>query len=207
MPILPSTLEYSNTELSKKLKFISNNKTKFFEVSKQTLLELHIDLVYPGFAKSRSVMSSLNLTDNIKAIEDNIGQDFKATVHFMGGLEDVDIFRNELKKIHRYSKQIEIYIPSNMNKMMFDPQFQYYFWYDVDQLELNTSNTKSLQMSVKAGLSGQLLNDNIKSKLQLLANSRGVDKLIVDGGWKIEDCKEGLRMVSYSSFWKNLMGL
>jgi hypothetical protein len=206
MPILPSTLEYSITELSKKLRFISNNKNKFYEVSKQTVLELHIDLVYPGFAKSRSIMSSLNLTDNIKAIEDNIGQDFMATVHFMGGLEDADKFRNELKKIHRYSKHIEIYIPTNMDKLMLDPTFQYYYWYDVDQLEMNNSNTKSLQMSVKAGLSGQLLQDNIKSKLLLLANVRGVGKLIVDGGWKIEDCTDSLRMVSYSSFWKNLMG-
>jgi hypothetical protein len=205
MPVLPSTLEYTKHELTKKLKLLSSNLSKFKTISQQEDLELHIDLVYPSFAKSRSVMSSLSLTQNLEVIIETVGDNFFATVHFMGLLDDVVDLRNELKKLYKYSNCLEIYIPTNTTAQMFDKKFEYFYWYDIEQIKQNTSPKKSLQMTVKAGISGQVLTPEIKMQALDLIDSKGVNNIIVDGGWKIEDCIDGIRMVSYSSLWKSLI--
>ncbi len=206
MPVLPSTLEYSEQQLELKLKYIKSNLSQFKRISQQKSIELHIDLVYPAFAKDRSVMSSLSLKQNIKIINSIFGSNWKATVHFMGLLDDVEKFNLELLELVDLKNDLEFYIPANTDKKMFVSKFKYFHWYDIDQIELAKSdNNKLLQMTVKAGISGQKLLPATKLESLLLVKQKGIKNVIVDGGWTVEDCKEGIRMVSYSSFWNEFI--
>jgi hypothetical protein len=209
MPILPSTLEYSTIAFQQKIDYISTHTKEFMNVGKQKLIEFHIDLVYPEFAKSRAVMSSINLTNNYNAIK-NLNQKCKVTVHFMGLLDDVPSLNSELKNL-KMDKNIEfeLYLPTNIDPKMIQSNCVKYYWFDVDQYSLITKygTPKILLMTVFAGKSGQSLTPENKQKALEIVKSRGVENVIVDGGWVLDDCKDGLRMVSYSSFWKSYLPL
>jgi hypothetical protein len=207
MPILPSTLEYSTIEFQKKIDYVSNNIDKFKTLGQQKVLEFHIDLVYPAFAKDRSVMSSISLTDNYKIIE-SLNLPCKVTIHFMGLLDDVELINKELKSLKLNPKiESELYIPINMDPKMILTEIPKYYWFDVDQCEqiITKGTSKILYMTVFAGKSGQVLTEGNKTKALDIIKRRGAENVIVDGGWATTDCKSGLRMVSYSSFWKQFI--
>jgi hypothetical protein len=209
MPILPSTLEYSTIAFQQKIDYVSTHTKEFMNVGKQKLLEFHIDLVYPEFAKSRSVMSSINLTNNYNVIR-GLNQKCKVTVHFMGLLDDVASLNSELKKlIMDKNIAFELYLPINIDPKMIQSDCIKYHWFDVDQYNLipKYGTPKILLMTVFAGKSGQSLSPENKQKALDIVKSRGVENVIVDGGWVLDDCIDGLRMVSYSSFWKAYLPL
>jgi hypothetical protein len=215
MPILPSTLEYAKTDLEKKVNHIILNINSFLELSKQDQFELHVDLVYPAFAKDRSVLSSINLTSNYKAIESilEVVKSVKLTIHFMGMLDDLRDFNHELNSLVLNPRIIcELYIPLNMNKSMILQKGQFenriYQWIDSDQYNMIGQNklTKFLLMTVKAGKSGQILTLDKKKEAIDIVEKYKFENVIVDGGWQIDDINNtNLRMVSYSSFWKNFI--
>jgi hypothetical protein len=205
MPILPSTLEYTSEALQMKLDLLISDITKFKTISQQPGIELHVDLVYPQFAKARNVLSSLTLTNNLELISKlELEESIKITIHFMGELEDVFNFNRELIALKNTPKlSLELYVPTNMNTKMFKTTIPIFHWFDVDQYhkikELNV--TKFLLMTVAAGKSGQTPTPQSTKQALKLTQEYGIENVIVDGGWKINDCKNGLRMVSYSSFW------
>lgn len=205
MPILPSTLEYTSEALQMKLDLISSDITKFKNISQQTDFELHVDLVYPQFARTRNVLSSLTLTNNMDLISKlDIKDGIKITIHFMGELEDVFNFNRELIVLKSSPKiKYELYVPINMNIKMFKTTIPIYHWYDVDEYNKieEIKSSKLLLMTVKAGQSGQTPTSQSIKQAAKLTQQYGIENVIVDGGWKIQDCKNGLRMVSYSSFW------
>jgi hypothetical protein len=205
MPILPSTLEYSSESLIKKSDLIIKDIKKFLDLTKNDIIELHIDLVYPQFAKDRGVMSSVNMTTNFKIIE-KLNKMVKLTIHFMGELEDCEIFKSELDKI-KFPKnwKIELYTPLSFD--INHKGINEYKWIDADQYDRipTLKNKKFLLMTVKAGKSGQKLTEDIKKQALNLVKEYGKENVIVDGGWGIKDCKYGLRMVSYSSFWNSFI--
>jgi hypothetical protein len=209
MPILPSTLEYSKESFQKKIDLVAQNINKFKTLGQQKELEFHIDLVYPGFAKDRAVMSSITLTDNYKIIE-SLNLPCKVTIHFMGLLDDVELINKELKQLKLNPKiTSELYIPINLNPKMIETKIPKYYWFDVDECEqiINLGTEKILYMTVFAGKSGQVLTQENKTKALAIIKRRGVENVIVDGGWATTDCIDGLRMVSYSSFWKQFINV
>jgi hypothetical protein len=209
MPILPSTLEYSTIAFQQKLDYIHIHTKEFMNLGNQEVMEFHIDLVYPEFAKSRSVMSSINLTDNYNCII-GLKSKCKVTVHFMGLLDDVSNLNKELKKLKLIKNiEFELYLPTNIHPKMIESDCVKYHWFDVDQYDLipKYGTPKILLMTVFAGKSGQVLTLENKQKALDIVKSRGVENVIVDGGWTIEECIDGLRMVSYSSFWKKYLSL
>jgi hypothetical protein len=209
MSILPSTLEYTAQALEKKIALIITNLSIFKELSQQRTIELHVDLVYPFFARERGVMSSLSLTDNIKAIS-NIEEDVYLTVHFMGTLDDVTLFNLELESIViKPNITIELYVPTNMNPRMFVCHYPIYHWFDINEYRLIESVTsdKKLLMTVKAGKSGQTLQPDTQRQATELIKQYPQGSIIVDGGWQLSDYSKGLNMVSYSSFWKEFSRL
>ena len=204
MPILPSTLEYSTISFQKKIDYISKHQQEFKSLAKQEILEFHIDLVYPSFAKDRAVMSSISLTDNYKVIE-SLKSQCKVTIHFMGLIDDVILLNAELEKL-KLNKNIkaEIYLPITIEPIMVKTEWSKYHWFDLDQYDKipRYETPKILLMTVIAGKSGQSLTQENKTKALNIVTKRGTANVIVDGGWSIDDSKDGIRMVSYSSFWK-----
>ena len=220
MPILPSTLEYSITNFQKKIDLIINGLDRYLELSHQEVLELHVDLVYPFFARENSVMSSISLIDNLRIIYDmveKLQQKCFLTIHFMGLLDDVILFNRHLEKIKKHKLiNMELYIPLNLNQKMFinSLDLPIYYWYDIDQYsKINTKDqSKKLLMTVKAGKSGQVIKEESYNKTLKIIEDCGVSNIIIDGGLKIKDYlkylsdnKQDLRMVSYSSFWNNFL--
>ena len=220
MPILPSTLEYSITNFQKKIDLIINGLDRYLELSHQEVLELHVDLVYPFFARENSVMSSISLIDNLRIIYDmveKLQQKCFLTIHFMGLLDDVILFNRHLEKIKKHKLiNMELYIPLNLNQKMFinSLDLPIYYWYDIDQYSKITTKdqSKKLLMTVKAGKSGQVIKEESYNKTLKIIEDCGVSNIIIDGGLKIKDYlkylsdnKQDLRMVSYSSFWNNFL--
>ena len=205
MPILPSTLEYSKESLETKICYIQDHRSRFKALTNQSIFEMHIDLVYPEFAKSRSVMSSLDLETNLNSMIKLIDNKCLLTIHFMGELDDISNFSKSLNKYTHLTNNLEIYIPYNLSIESFPKGFKYYFWHDKDQLNLKIKSKKVLLLTVKAGISGQKrLDQDKKIALEVVAKL-GNKNVIVDGGWSTKDLEIGLRMVSYSSFWSEFM--
>ncbi|MGL4757796.1 MAG: hypothetical protein ACRCXZ_00530 [Patescibacteria group bacterium] len=206
MSILPSTLEYSSTNLVNKIKSVKANELVFKSITNQSnYIELHVDLVYPYFAKARSIMSSLDLTSNLKIIKKYLNREVILTIHFMGELDDIMWFSKELINSNLRNNQCEIYIPYTHSIEMYPRGFDYFFWHDLEEIGSPSKSKKRLQMTVKAGMSGQKRSEEAKEKALLLTKQLGPDNVILDGGWKIDDYSRELRMVSYSSFWEKFL--
>jgi hypothetical protein len=204
MPILPGFLEHSEKTFLDKLKILATQN--FFDQ------EIHLDVVYPQFAKDRNVLSSLNLTSQVKIInkyitERGVDKYPRLSIHLMGELEDDSQISSDLIFIEKnYKSELisEIFLPNfkilpkiENNKQIFA------YWYDLDSWPKCVID-KGLIMTVKAGKSGQILEEETKHRVFIM-NSYKEGKLLFDGGWKISDLdltSNSIRLVSNSDFWK-----
>ncbi len=178
---------------------------------------LHLDFVLEQFAKDRFVMKSLGLDLVFSIFEKKMrNQKLNLTVHLMGENEDwQDAFNfwQEFKIPQNW--QIQLFVPFKMTKLFtFDkPNLTTFQWQDLGDWENEKPekliSRKILLMTVKAGLSGQIMTTETKNKtIQMVKNNPKVD-FILDGGWRVQDQQifdnfGNVDLVSYSSFWKNI---
>lgn len=232
MPIIPSTLEYDKTSLDNKLRLLYDNYDFCKKITGQNRFELHVDIVYKSFAQDRSVLSSLRLVDVINTINLSLSIDiYKSidrphlSIHLMANKEDWPQLLKDLKMLEALKNiDFELYLPSWFNLLMFPIKSQNWgYWLDliewqnciiegvIDTRKLrnkyNIKSKKVLIMTVPAGVSGQKTNNAIQAQAVAVSASLGKENVILDGGWKLEDITalgQGLRVVSYGSFWNRL---
>jgi hypothetical protein len=192
---------------------------------------LHLDFVLEQFAKDRFVMKSLGLDSVFSIFEKKMrNQKLNLTVHLMGENEDwQDAFNFWQQFKIPQNWQIQLFVPSKMTKLFtFEkPNLATFQWLDlgdwedakeleneIENLDETLGNPKKtpkkfLLMTVKAGLSGQIMTVETKNKaVEMVKNNPKVD-FILDGGWRVQDQQifsnfQNVNLVSYSSFWKNI---
>jgi hypothetical protein len=219
MQIYPSLLEYTITSLENKIRYIQENINKIkIATNANHYLPIHLDFVMQNFAKERSILMSLEFktvwNTLIKLLE---SENILVTAHFMGELEDVVLLRNEFETYIIPNKwKSEFYLPSkyyqgfsksrNLKKFNFYPYFDLNDWYlSENTFSIDPLVSKALILTVKGGLSGQILTDEVKqASLKIVKNNHNI-QFILDGGWKIDSDFGGLHnlnLVSNTSFWK-----
>jgi pentose-5-phosphate-3-epimerase len=227
MYIIPSLLEYSTSQLSSRLNLIQNKYKIFQNITGQPkeVLDLHLDFVFPQFAKDRAVMTSLSLDTVLEELEQRFGNNqLILSLHLMGALEDLQSANQFLQTytfnpIWRYHIFVEDkLIPTfRIHEMIFE-NVQLGIWYDpsdwaTKNIQIPTQSISNyLLMTVIAGKSGQSKQPEISNKALEMATSHPKLDFIIDGGWSVDEISKikatqnltNLKIVSYSSFWQEI---
>ena len=218
--IYPSILEYSHPQLDLKIKLLNKHH-------RGEKISLHLDFVFPEFAKLKKVLSSLDPESVFeKVILDlqNITK-FDLTIHFMGtSLDEKKYwdFIDYLKKIDLEKVDIKLFVPENcfiplgfyiLSKQL-DGKIILGTWFDYDNWDQDYEKGRNyLLMSVPAGKSRQKMTFETKRKLIEIGNNNKNARFLLDGGWGINSIYEkpfsksencNIDIVSYSSFWNYL---
>ena len=215
---LPSLLEYSTESLQQKLDLITIEITKFKQLTKTTgsdQISLHLDFVLPQFAKDRSVMKSLSPQSVFDTLETSFkDKQLSLSLHLMGDSEDLsEVYR--FFESYNFNPKWEylFFVPEKYSNLWQTAQFSQQkniktgIWLDLNEWQSNDLKASGdyLLMTVLAGKSGQKLTDEIKNKVLGLTKNHTEKNFILDGGWSVDnsDYPENVKVVSYSSFWKN----
>jgi pentose-5-phosphate-3-epimerase len=213
--LLPSILEYSIESLQSKILLLNSNTGFVNKLQKNNDFSLHLDFVMPEFAKSRSVMTSLGL----EAVMTQLVTSYRSkrlslSMHLMGETEDLLEAYNFFKDFEFMPKwNYLILVPEKYKKVWINEiknnqkNVKIGDWYDLNEwqsVDFSESGT-SLLMTVQAGKSGQVLEDETKALSKSIVQKFNQHRFIVDGGWVIKSNLSGnTDVVSYSDFWTKL---
>lgn len=210
----PSLLSYSLAELQSRCLLIRNNQDLFRTLTnqKKERIILHADIVLADFAKERNVKKSTDFAQVFEVIfavfklENVILQ-----VHIMGQKqEELNEIRQVLKLSKKFGENIklEVFIKENYEEFekqkVNDNSFKFYKWQDKNEWENGyLLSQKNLLMTVKAGVGGQLFEEQ---GVDFLKKTGKTEKIILDGGVKF-DTFEKLDMPDFdavmgSGFWQ-----
>ena len=204
MLILPSLLEYSPYELGKRVE-------KLKELNK---FEVHIDTICQNFARSRNVMMSISVKTVLSHLEKFKANSLYLTIHIMGDTEDlVEAYKFFAGYHFEPNWQYRIFLPLNSELAFacFEScnNVKIGNWFDIDQWNIGTDfnqyiYTAALIMTVKAGLSGQILLPKTKIDAFQLAIKNPQINFVFDGGWSclFDTDVENVDLVSYTSYWR-----
>jgi hypothetical protein len=204
MIILPSLLEYSTFDLQRRIDRL-NQLNKF---------EIHIDTICKQFAQSRNVMMSISTKTVLEHLQKFRGNKLLVTIHIMGDTEDlIEAYRFFASYHFEPNWQYRIYLPLNSELAFVSLESMTNVrignWYDIDQWDIGTdfgqyTYTTALLMTVKAGLSGQLLLPETKQDAFELAVKNPQINFIFDGGWSclFDTDVDNVDLVSYTSYWR-----
>jgi hypothetical protein len=222
MPFLPSLLEYTPQNLESKLKLICSDKESFMKYQKSDdgKIYLHLDFVLPVFALSRDVDHGNLESEVFELLEKYFADDqLYLSIHLMGLDEDLEFsFAFLLDKLSNYVFEYdwvgEIFVAKDFVEEFITIEecsnFKVGEWLDLGQWNKDSEFERDenyLLMTVVAGKSGQKLEEENKNLMFEIAKNNPESNFTVDGGWSLEsDPKENLKIVSYSSFWKGLVG-
>jgi pentose-5-phosphate-3-epimerase len=209
MLILPSLLEYSTTKLHDRILCLQR-------LGKQ---EMHLDIVCQQFAKDRSVMMSLDVGTVLSNLLFLKGQHIYLTIHLMGDADDL------IKSYHFFQNyhfepnwEYKIFTPLNMDIAFraFEANSNVAIgsWFDLHEWSINTDFSKYkyrdvLLMTVVAGKSGQVLDNQVKNQAFELAIKNPDLQFIFDGGWNANFKTDVINvdLVSYTSYWKKFLDI
>ena len=218
MIFLPSLLEYNPTELTHKLKLITQNTKDFLRLQQsEEIINLHLDFVLPKFAKSRGVKSSNDIQTVFELLSKHFDQQhLNLSIHLMATWEDMEDNEGLISFLANWGfdqpdfegtifvdgEQLEFvdYLPEISN-------FKCGTWLDLGQWQEYSFEAKQnyLLMTVVAGQSGQKLDSSVADKALQIATNNRESNFIFDGGWSVLNQTEtnlnNVDIVSYSSFW------
>jgi len=213
--ILPSLLEYSPEELTRKCQFLHTNFDSVLKITHNKTLHLHLDFVLPQFAADRSVMAGLSPKSVFEVLDAVFAKNpLHLTIHLMGEIEDMD-------EMYRFFSQIEI--PAYWSSIILvSPRYQQPFaslfetsphvqigqWLDLHEWKTEDfqPHTHYLLMTVKAGKSGQKRQLSDRQDVIEIARAHPASFFIFDGGWAVNESVHILNtmIVSYSDFWQRI---
>jgi pentose-5-phosphate-3-epimerase len=220
MFFLPSLLEYSKESLQEKLIITKANLEKFKNLQKSQNLQksfFHLDFVLNEFAKDRKIMESLGLKDVVEVLKKYfVKENLDLSVHFMGSTSDLNSLTKVLAEFNFPKNwEITIFVPAKFVNYFgnnLKPNQKIGIWLDLEEWQnfdfrQNLDVKNYLLMTVKAGKSGQKLIPEIAKKTIEIAQNNVDLEFILDGGWSIEfkNSDKNVKIVSYSSFWKEFM--
>ncbi len=209
MIIIPSLLEYDTKTLEQKIDLIRTESEKFYNLTGQTELTIHLDFVLTEFAKERGVKPSLSVKTVMNIIKEKFGKrNLDISLHLMGTEKDEKEALTELKNVETCSGySATIYVSKNND---FESMLPYGWsigkWYDLDQWSSCKfkDGASSLLMTVKAGKSGQKMELSSQMQSLLIAKQNPEHYFLVDGGWSINSKSNinNIGIVTHSSFWR-----
>lgn len=214
---LPSLLEYTENALLEKLQLLCQKEELVLKITKQSVFSLHLDFVFPKFAKKRGVVKSLDLETVFTNLKNYwSGKKLQISVHLMALEKDLKIFEAFSYKLSLPKDwQVVWYIDWKLaNKSLFFlEKLQSYnskigYWFDL----LEWTNYKFLTdqnyllMTVLAGKSGQTRQALTRKLALKIIENFSDSQFILDGGWSLQEELNfsNLQIVSYSSFWSTL---
>ena len=213
MIFIPSLLEYSTDDLQKKIDLIQTRSDKFYELTNQTELSLHLDFVLPEFAKQRGVKPSLNIRMVLGKIKSSFGnKQMNLSIHLMGSKQDEKEAIELLSNISIPAEYIATIFVSQHTTEEILPSLPFGWivakWYDLGSWTNETfkPGQVSLLMTVVAGKSGQKIVLSNKLEALLLIKNNPKHYFLVDGGWSINSNEKApnLQIITHSSFWKEM---
>jgi len=216
MFIAPSTLKaqyHLDGTLENRIKQVLSEKERFLKLTRQTEpITWHADFVLPQFSQQRQILSSFNLPTYFEIFSKNYPYPAIFQIHLMGEDEDMEQSLQffQTQPINQ-QWQYQIFVrPKDYaywkDQLKSVSQYQLGVWYDLGEWEnINQFDYLTvLLMTVKAGLSGQSLNESV-SNLALTKVIKNLDtSLVLDGGWEITNKLPNypnLCIVSDTSFW------
>lgn len=219
MPYIPSLLEYNYLDLKNKLNLINNNLKQFllFQNSKDDKIYLHLDFVLSEFAQLKNVKPSNFIPELFSVLEQYfVKEEVYLSIHLMGLEKDLEFAYQFLNRM--FSRFVlekpkwsgVIFVPLQ-SKQVFESisklsNFKIGVWYDYDQWDKNLNfenNSHNLLMTVFAGKSGQVLDQETKLDAYKISKTFKRANFTFDGGWAVRDeLKKNVQIVSYSDFWQ-----
>jgi hypothetical protein len=214
LKVQPSLLEYSIESLNKKISIVKNNP-EFLNLSRQSIIHLHLDLVMKYFARERSVLASLSLESLVAGLFANFHNErLSLSVHCMGLSDDLQEFYKYLATLKLPENwSILVYLPVNYATSWQDlfskSKIKIGAWFDMNELvnfQIQENIDDYLLLTVKAGKAGQVKTRKADKLAREIVEKYPNKNFLLDGGWKLgSKGLDNCQMVSYGSFWSKLL--
>lgn len=212
--IWPSLLEYSKQSCQDKCKMLAENQDLVLNLTRQTVLSLHLDVVFPYFAKQRQIVSSLSIDTLWSVLLTFFAkQKLALSVHLMAeilDLPEIEAFLNTVVIPENWQVLCLLDAQWNLSTAFSDRYSKIRFGYWLDCLDWQNypfiQGNYYLLMTVFAGKSGQTKDKQVGQAAISIARKHADSQFLLDGGWSIQEKIDSpnIEVVSYSSFWQSL---